>query len=384
MENPSLNLLKYRPFPELAAALRARVDHILERLGAAVKEALPSADELTFQQLRDGLPGTFSMMADALASASPTPTRNFLSDSQDHGVCRYHQSFNLREVLVEYSLIRSIVVEEVGTALNRPLRLEEIVTLNVGIDAAARRAVTAFVSHQTTELESATAAQKKYLAFLSHDIRGNLNSILLTLEVLKREIAAEARFADSVADMDSMRRSILDTVATMDRFLNAQRFQSGRMEPKIVEVDLRKLLPEVVATYVPQAEAKNVTIRIDATRCPTAMTDRDLLVLVLQNLIANAVKYSNAGTVAVAAKPGAQRSSVISVSDEGPGIAPESLSHLFAPFTRGETHGQGGVGLGLSIARQAAEALNGTLRAESVVGKGSTFILEIPGGNCET
>src|SRR5581483_7674149 len=66
MENPSINLLKYRSFPDLASALRSRIDNILERLQAAVKEALPSADELTFVELRDHLPETLDQLAKAL------------------------------------------------------------------------------------------------------------------------------------------------------------------------------------------------------------------------------------------------------------------------------------------------------------------------------
>src|SRR5580658_5954324 len=171
MENPSLNLLKYRPFPDLATALRRRIDHILERLQEVVRQTLPSADELTFGQFRDMLPEALRQMAAALESSTPGPTRYFLNDSVEHGTRRYHQSFDLRELLVEYSIIRSILIEEVTTALERPLALEEITALNVGLDAAARRAVVSFVGHMQRELQSSTETQSKYLSFLSHDLR---------------------------------------------------------------------------------------------------------------------------------------------------------------------------------------------------------------------
>ena len=69
---------------------------------------------------------------------------------------------------------------------------------------------------------------------------------------------------------------------------------------------------------------------------------------------------------------------LVSVADQGPGIPQEKLSELFGSFTRGDTHGQPGVGLGLSIARQAADLLGARLWAESEVGKGSTFYLKLP------
>ena len=68
----------------------------------------------------------------------------------------------------------------------------------------------------------------------------------------------------------------------------------------------------------------------------------------------------------------------ITVSDQGPGMEPEQLERLFAPFVRGDTHGQAGVGLGLFIARQAAEILGASLRADSKVGQGTTFHLQLP------
>jgi signal transduction histidine kinase len=108
-------------------------------------------------------------------------------------------------------------------------------------------------------------------------------------------------------------------------------------------------------------------------------SDRELLLTVLQNLVGNAIKYSREGEVRVAVRHGANGAgTTISVSDQGPGIDPGQLERLFAPFVRGQAHGQDGVGLGLFIARQAAEILGGSLRAESKVGQGTTFHLQLP------
>jgi signal transduction histidine kinase len=233
------------------------------------------------------------------------------------------------------------------------------------------------VAHQQREIQSSAEAQSKYLAFLSHDLRGSLNGILLMLEVLRRELTGTA-FQNSLEDLDLMRRSILDTVGTMDRFLHAEKFRRGKVEVKLGEVNLAILVPEVVSQISPQAKNKNVNILIDTSHCPHIVSDRDLLLLILQNLANNAVKYSGGGTVRISAGPTPAGGCRLSVEDEGPGIASEKLATLFEPFMRGDTHGQAGVGLGLSIARQAADLLKAKLWAETVVGKGSTFILELP------
>jgi signal transduction histidine kinase len=100
--------------------------------------------------------------------------------------------------------------------------------------------------------------------------------------------------------------------------------------------------------------------------------------MILQNLVGNAVKYANRGEVRIAVGSGARDICRVSVIDQGPGIAPERLQQMFQAFSRGETHGQQGNGLGLSIARQAAELLGAKLWAESKVGDGTVFHLDLP------
>jgi signal transduction histidine kinase len=103
-------------------------------------------------------------------------------------------------------------------------------------------------------------------------------------------------------------------------------------------------------------------------------SDEEWVRIVLQNLLGNAIKYSTKGTVRIETDGCA----TIAVSDEGPGIAPEALDRIFAEFTRGDTHGQDGVGLGLAIASQAAKLLGGQLTVQSAIGRGTIFCLAFP------
>jgi signal transduction histidine kinase len=272
-------------------------------------------------------------------------------------------------------------MEEVTEHLGRPITGQEVLALNVMVDASVRRGVVVFVNFQTRQLQSAAEAQSKYLSFLSHDLRGGLNGILLMIEVLKRELSTEARFSGSIEDLDMMRRSILETVATMDRFLHAERFRKGKVQAKLSREDLRAMITEIAAHSSYQAKDKGITLETEVDHC-VVTTDRELLTLILQNLISNAIKYSRHGTVKVSAHaindPQSELACEIAVADQGPGIAPDRLASLFQPFTRGETHGESGVGLGLSIARQAADLLGAKLRAESTVGVGSIFYIGLP------
>jgi signal transduction histidine kinase len=324
------------------------------------------------------VPNVLERLARALEVDEPRPTHDLLLNSTEHGTCRYHQSFALNELLIEYHILRTVVMEEVATQLARPLEVQEFVALLAGIDEASRRGVQSFVSHQSQQLQAAAEAQSKYLSFMAHDVRGSLNGVVLMMEILKRDLVSEPRFAESVRDLDQMRRSILETVETMDRLLHAERLRKGRVQLRLAPLDLTQLVGELVSQFGYQAAAKNVPITNDLPAGMTIVSDKELITLVLQNLICNAVKYSSRGTVRVTGEKRGGEAVVISVIDQGPGISPEQLQRLFAPFERGETHGQSGMGLGLSIARQSAELLGGKLWADSKAGEGSAFHLELP------
>ena len=377
MEQPLLDVLMRRAYPELAAALRARIPRIVERWAGLVRQSLPRADELTFAQLRDDLPIVLEQDARALEADRAGPTEKLIAMTPKHGETRFHQNFRIDELFIDYQLLRPVVIEELTLQLGRTLGPEEAVALHAVLDLAVRSGAAAFVEHQTQQLKAATEAQSKYLSFLSHDLRGGLNGVFLMIEVLRRELVKEPKFVESLEDLELMRRSIFETVGTMDRFLHAERFRKGKVQVKPSRVDLGHVMAEVSTQYSYQAKDKNLDLQIDRSEPCQSITDRELLGMILQNLLSNAIKYTKRGVVRMAARP-ARDGCLVSVSDEGPGIPKDRLSELFGSFTRGDTHGQPGVGLGLSIARQAADLLGARLWAESDLGKGSTFYLQLP------
>jgi signal transduction histidine kinase len=377
-QRPIVELLRRGKFPEIAAALRVRAPQVLENWERLVRDSLPSAARLTFEQLRDDMPVILEKIAKSIESDEPGRTRDLLSAVPVHGSVRFHQSFSLAETLAEYDLLRAVVMDQVVSHLGRKIEADEVVTLNGAVDLAGRRAVLAYVEFQTHELQAANEAQSKYLSFLSHDLRGGLNGVFLMIEVLKRELAGQSHLSETVEDLDTMRRSLLETVATMDRFLHAERFRKGKVDVKPGRIHLKPLLNEVSSHYAYQAKEKGLELRVDAPADLAAVSDRELLALIIQNLVSNSIKYTPTGAVAVSARADDGDSIVVSVRDEGPGIPADLIPTLFADFTRGQTHGQPGVGLGLSIARQAAGLIGAKLWVESTPGDGATFFVRIP------
>ena len=174
------------------------------------------------------------------------------------------QSYNLAELLIEFDMLRPILMEEAGRQLARELALAEVIALNMGVDLAARRSILVFVDHQKRELATSANAQAKYLSFMAHDVRGGLNAILLSAEVLRQELEGDPKYSQAVCDVDTIRRNILDTVATMDRFLKAEQLRSGKVKPKHEEIDLCRLAHDVVLQFRQQALAKGLELEADA------------------------------------------------------------------------------------------------------------------------
>ncbi len=376
MISPLMEILASRAFPVLADAVQAVWDKAMVAWEDLVCKSLPSADKLTLDQLRDDLPQVLIQVGAALRSDRRYAAEALCDVAPVHGTVRFEQGFKLDEIMIEYSILRTCLINEVTAYLGRRLEADEFTALSAVMDVTVRRGVVRFVDHLTSQLKAASEAQSKYLSFLSHDLRGGLNGVFLMIEVIKRELINEPRLADTVDDLDVMRRSLLDTVATMDRFLHAERFRKGKVQVHPTNIRLRNVLAESIAHFSYQAKEKRVNLRLQVPGEYEIYSDRELLTLIFQNLISNALKYTSVNTDVTIDGKCQDGRCTITVADQGPGIASDKMGELFAPFTRGETHGQPGVGLGLTIARQAAQCLGAKLWAESKLGTGATFFVE--------
>src|SRR5689334_15687210 len=127
MKQPKYKVLETVPLPEVAAILRSRADHILGKWRKAVVSMLPQADELTRKQLENSIPQLLVELADALEANTPAQTRKLREDAPSHGETRFHQNFNLNELLIEYHLLRRILLEEIGGQLSRGVTTDEVI-----------------------------------------------------------------------------------------------------------------------------------------------------------------------------------------------------------------------------------------------------------------
>jgi signal transduction histidine kinase/ActR/RegA family two-component response regulator len=233
---------------------------------------------------------------------------------------------------------------------------------------------------QRRKAEVASAAKSDFLAVVSHEIRTPMNAVISAANLLRR-----TRLDREQREHVSMLLDAGDVlVGLLNDVLDFSKIEAGKMQLESSEMDLRDKLASLGRLWQPKAEASGVRLAIriapDVPDC--VRTDPLRVQQMLFNLLSNAVKFTEDGSITVSVDwREADRRLVVAVADTGCGIAPDRLANIFDSFEQadaGTTRKYGGTGLGLAISRRLAEIMGGRLTAESVVGEGSTFTLNLP------
>lgn len=224
------------------------------------------------------------------------------------------------------------------------------------------------------------------LSIVAHDLRNPLNTIRMAAELMQEEGARDGDDAGPGAvgrggrDRSGM---ILRSADAMNRLiqdlLDVARVESGQALPlSFGEHDLADVVEEAAAIYRPQAERKGLRFETRADALPPVRMDRTRILQVLNNLIGNALKFTDSGYIRITAGSHPEGGATVTVADTGPGIPEAERSKIFDRFWQaGETR-HGGAGLGLTIARGVVESHGGTIDVESEPGGGTTFRFVLP------
>ena len=232
-------------------------------------------------------------------------------------------------------------------------------------------------------LERAHAAEKArsmFFSVVSHDIRTPLNAILGYSELLRSGLKSRKEQDEALQAISASGTTLLQLVNDV---LDLAKFDSGTMRLHPEPVQLTQLTDEVFASFRLAAAEKGISLVNRTADVPAVLLDEHRFRQILFNLVGNAVKFTDRGSVTVAASY-AGTNLEITVADTGCGIAPDMLTRIFEPFVQVQdpSHSadrSSGSGLGLSICRRLAGMMGGELTAESEQGKGATFRLCIRG-----
>ena len=245
-------------------------------------------------------------------------------------------------------------------------------------DISKRRAAEDALRAAQQAAEAANRSKSEFLSRMSHELRTPLNAVLGFSQLLKLQPLPEQE-SEAVDQILRGGRHLLDLI---NEVLDISRIEAGRLLLSPEPVLVSELVGESVDLVRSMAEERDVRLVVDQGPMDTyVLADRQRAKQVLLNLLSNAVKYNRPhGSVAVSCREHGATELRISVADTGPGIRPELMGRLFAPFDRldaGHTDVEG-TGIGLALAKSLAEAMGGSLCAESVLGQGSTFSVDLP------
>jgi len=237
------------------------------------------------------------------------------------------------------------------------------------------------MARKNAELEKLNQQKNRFLGMAAHDLRSPLGVILSYSEFLQAEAGAvlndeQREFVTTIKDTSQFMLNLVNDL------LDVSTIESGQLRLNLESTDLVHLVERNVALNRVLANQKEIAIEFDPPPAPVELAcDPGKLAQVLNNLIGNAVKFSHRGTRVRVRLTATASAVTVAIQDQGQGIPAADLPLLFKPFARvsvRSTAGEQSTGLGLAICRKVIEGHGGSIRVESEVGRGSTFIVTLP------
>jgi len=316
-----------------------------------------------------------------------------IDKARELGSLRHEQRASVHQLLREYEilgeLLEGFVIDETERLALHPTPaecLEVLRRMTRATRTLMRTTVDTFVSQYTTTIQERNERIKNFNRMASHELRTPIGTLLFASAMLNTDVIQldSVRVARIVSTISSSAERLSRLVTNLERL---SRLTDPLDMPSQQEVDLQALAAEVVRQVDEMATARDVVIRINAAEVPPLLIDSARLELVLLNLVSNAIKYCDPRKpdrfIEVAASLTSTEMCAIIVRDNGLGIAEQDQTAIFDRFFRAHSHldhalGVTGTGLGLAIVAECVRELDGSIRCESSLGSGTTFLISVP------
>jgi signal transduction histidine kinase len=309
-----------------------------------------------------------------------------------------HHLFNMKALLIEaltfcvwlFIFIETLLAEDMEDLLKDGVLFVFVVILGIFLirtvlsEISQRENVEKLVSDleiANKKLQQTDAARREFLSFASHQMRTPMTIIKGMASVVSESVKTM-----SPEKIKMSADKIIEATERLNKFslnlTDARAIEEGRMQYQFQEVDIVKIISSVIEEFRQIANKKGLILTFESTKSEAMIkADTNKLQQVIQNLIDNALKFTEHGFVKVSIEGSKPDTVSISIIDSGGGMPPETIKNLFQPFMHrfASVSGVKSTGLGLYIAKEIANAHGGNIRAESEgEGKGSRFILEFP------
>jgi PAS domain S-box-containing protein len=336
--------------PGFIAFLRGG-DHVFELANAAYRQLIGHRD-LIGRPVRDALPevasqGVLELLDGVLASGEPYVGRG----------------------------VRVLLQRQPGGTMDE--RYLDFVYQPI-VDARGTVAGIFVQGHDVTEQREASRLKDEFLATLSHELRTPLNAMLGWIRMLRTQSMDDGKREHALGIIE---RNASAQARLVQDMLDMSSIITGKLRLHVVPVAIGDVVAAAIETVRPAADAKGVTVRRTGEAPQPIAGDPHRLQQVVWNLLNNAVKFTPAGGHVEVTVTQTPETTVLTVADDGVGIAPQLLPVVFERFRQGETSHRlhGGLGLGLSIVKHVVEAHGGSVTAASPgPGRGATFVVELP------
>lgn len=388
---------------DFSQLLITKTDKIVEQWVEAVRGDMhiESANDLAYKGVRDHMPQVLKAMVTVLSQYEENDVQSMVEASLEHGVVRAEQGFDPAEIAREYGVLRRVIFStlEQGLLTGTPQEMMRAIRLiDAVIDAAIAQCFQSYTQERLRELNHLQnqltlnnqeltrliRSSQDNLSHLAHELKNPLTSIIGYSDLFLRihRLNSKDNAFTNLEHIERVLRNGRHLLRLINDALEISRFEAGKMELQPAATDVRYVIKDVLEVMEPLAGEKELKIIVDIEHAPEkAITDSLRLQQVLTNLISNAIRYTNSGTIKVTCKTLDKQQWAIAVCDTGIGIAPEAQQHIFEPYFQvgaSATRLPNSTGLGLAIVSRLVKLLQGDIELVSELGIGSTFTVTFP------
>ncbi len=390
---------------DLGKALLEKLDDIIEIWVKAVRTdiKIDSNKGATYEAVHNGLPDVLKSVATLLTDAIADENREIKREALEHGHVRADQGYDLAEIVREYRILRNVLTLALEPELKTGTVTEAISAIrriDSVLDDTVLVSLESYMEHRLSLLKQMHAQllltnqelirlvqnQKDNVSHLAHELKNPLNAIInfssIILSKQRKQLQDNSETSLEIRQMERVVSNGRQILQLINNSLEVSRQESVEIVVSTDQVEVVPLMHMVIDSLEPSAQSKGIELVVECDRAPvTVHTDSLRLQQIVTNLLSNAIRYTDAGSVTVTAYAVDDRQWAIAVQDTGRGIKTEDLARVFEPYFQTGDESEklpGSSGLGLSIVNKLVQMLGGKVELTSQVKQGSTFVVFLP------